>query len=87
MYQEDTYFREISEALQHPDQVSPKQLARAKNYQFQDGKIYLRKEHRLAIPDNKELRVKILQEYHNIPISGHVGIEKTYENIAKFLLA
>ncbi|KAL1919525.1 uncharacterized protein VTP21DRAFT_2218 [Calcarisporiella thermophila] len=39
---------------------------------------------RLCISNDKEIRLQILQEHHDIPISGHLGIEKTYERVHRF---
>ena len=48
---------------------------------MRDNKLYLKEEQRLAIPINKELRTKLLEEYHDIKIARHLGIDKTYEAI------
>jgi hypothetical protein len=82
MYQEDSYFHEILEALRSPASVTPKQLVWSKNYQLKDGQVYLKKETHLAIPNNKNIQLQLMQEHHSIPISSHVGIEKTYDSIA-----
>ena len=55
MYHEDEYFRNVLEALQHSSDVSEKQLSRARNFVLEDGHIYLRRDHRLAIPNNKKI--------------------------------
>jgi len=82
MYHEDEYFRNILEALQHSSDVSEKQLSRARNFVLEDGRIYLKRDHCLAIPNNKEIRTRILNEGHDIIIAGHVGMDKTYDNVA-----
>src|SRR6185436_16768979 len=38
----------------------------------------------MAIPNNKELRTKLLQEYHDSAISGHLGVEKTTDALMKY---
>ena len=80
---EDPYFSDIWESLHHPDQVPEKQLARARNFELKDNKIYLKRNNRLAIPNNRALRTQILREHHNINISEHLGIDKTYDNITR----
>jgi hypothetical protein len=82
MYKEDDYFHNVLEALQHPSETPAKQLSRARNFELEDGRIYLKRDHRLAILNNKKLRTSILNEGHDILISGHVGIDKTYDNVA-----
>jgi len=37
----------------------------------------------MAIPKDKRLRTQILQEHHDINISGHLGIDKTYESLRR----
>ena len=81
-YLEDPYFCDIWEFLHHPDTTPEKQLAQARNFELKDNKIYLKKDNRLAISNNKELRTQILQEHYDINISGHLGIDKTYDNIS-----
>ena len=48
---------------------------------MRDNKLYLKEEQRLAIPINKELRTKLLEEYYDIKIAEHLGIDKTYKAI------
>ena len=80
-YLEDPHFSDIWESLHYPDQVPEKQLARARNFELKNNKIYLKRNNRLAIPNNRVLRTQILREHHDINISGHLGIDKTYDNI------
>ena len=82
-YQDDPYFKEIYEALQMPHTAPPKAISRAKNFTLMDGKIYLRKNLRLAIPSNTQTRFRILSEFHSTPTSGHLGTEKTFEKVAR----
>ena len=83
LYQQDSYFSPILETLQNPEESSPKELARAKYFEFQENRIYLKEGHRLAIPKDKGLHTQLLQEHHDIDISGHLGIDKTYENLRR----
>jgi hypothetical protein len=41
----------------------------------------LKNTNRLAIPNDKQLKSKILFEFHDTPIAGHVGIDKTYSSM------
>ena len=79
LYQQDHYFAPILETLQHPQDATPKELARAKHFELNNQRIYLKEENWLAIPKDKRLRTQILQEHHDTDISGHLGIDKTYE--------
>ena len=50
---------------------------------LKSNKIYLRDTERLAILNDKALKTHLLQEHHDIPISGHLGIDKTYEQLQR----
>jgi hypothetical protein len=43
----------------------------------------LKKKVYLTIPNNKNIQLWLIQKYYSIPISDHVGIEKTYDGIAQ----
>ena len=47
------------------------------------NKIYLYDTERLAIPNDKALNTRLLQEHHDIPISEHLDIDKTYEQLQR----
>ena len=81
LYQQDSYFAPILETLQNLGNVSKKSLARAKHFELQGNRIYLKEGNRMAIPKDKRLRIQILQEHYDINISGHFGINKTYESL------
>jgi ''chromo'' (CHRromatin Organisation MOdifier) domain./Integrase core domain. len=83
LYQGDPYFSSILETLQNPEAASEKQLAKAKNFELKDNRIYLKEGDRLAIPKDKILRTQLLQEHHDTDISGHLGVDKTYESIRR----
>ena len=83
LYQQDSYFAPILETLQLPQDTTPKELARAKHFEIKDDKIYLKEGNHMAIPKDKRLRTQILQEHHDINISGHLRIDKTYESIRR----
>lgn len=38
---------------------------------------------RVYVPDNPELRTKILYEFHDTPTSAHFGVEKTLEHVSR----
>jgi transposase InsO family protein len=45
--------------------------------------INVSNEPRLCIPKNTELRALLLHDAHDSPIAGHLGFEKTYENMRR----
>jgi RNase H-like domain found in reverse transcriptase/Reverse transcriptase (RNA-dependent DNA polymerase)/Integrase zinc binding domain len=83
LYQGDPYFSPILDTLQNPEAASEKQHAKAKHFELKENRIYLKEGDRLAIPKDKGLRTQLLQEHHDIDISGHLGIDKTYEAIRR----
>jgi len=82
-YLKDKYFASIYKTLKNSDQSDKKQQACARHYELKDNKLYLKEDQCLAISMNKELRTKLLKEYHDIKIAGHLGIDKTYEAIRR----
>ena len=81
LYQQDPYFAPILETLQNPGNASEKSLARAKHFELQRTRIYLKEGNRFAIPKDKRLRTQLLKEHHDIEISEHLEIDKTYESL------
>jgi len=81
---EDPKFKTILETLRHLEASDEKQKAQAHNFELKDDKLYIKKDQRLIIPAQPALRTKILREFHDIDISGHLGIDKTYGNISKY---
>ena len=83
-YRNDNYLGPILEILKDENSIKdPKLAARVKYFELEDNKIYLREGKRLAIPKDKTLRTKVLNECHDIPTAGHLGIDKTYELVAR----
>src|SRR5271155_3621952 len=78
-YQKDKHFAPILEILQDPDDADEKEKAQVRNFELRNNRIYLKKDQRLAIPFNKQLRTHILKEHYNIKIAGYFGIDKTIE--------
>src|SRR4051812_27327274 len=54
---------------------------KTKQYTLQDDLLYIKE--RLFISANHRLRLKILQEYHDAPTAEHLGVDKTYETLAR----
>ena len=38
---------------------------------------------RIVVPDNKEIRDKVVQELHSIPYCAHLGIQRTLGKVRK----
>jgi len=41
------------------------------------------KEHKVYIPNDRELRTKLLEAYHDSSLAGHLGVKKTVELITR----
>ena len=82
-YKKDKYFAPILETLQNPEEADEKEKAQARNFEWKDNRIYLKRDQRLAIPQDKQLRTHILMEHHDIEIAGHLGMDKTIEAITR----
>jgi hypothetical protein len=68
------------------------QAAYALDAQFTDAQFTSQLVHRdglwwhedaLVIPDSADLRKQCLQELHDVPYSGHVGVNKTYRSVSR----
>ncbi len=82
-YNNDKRLQQTWEILQRLESSDEKEKAQVRNYELHDDKVYLKKDQRLVIPYHRELRTRIICEFHDIPISGHLGIDKTYGNVSK----
>ena len=38
----------------------------------------------LAVPNDKAFRLQLMNEFHDAPYAGHLGITKTKENIGRY---
>ena len=81
-YQEDKDAKELLGYLKNPiKELKPKLNTKAKFYKVQDDLLYF--QDRLYIPTDNKLKTKILQENHDVPTAGHLGIDKTYDLVAR----
>jgi hypothetical protein len=85
-YKQDSFFSRVLKVFagEMPEKVSEKQASRMrKRFRLdRDGLLYevRRIQPRLCIPKS-EMRNRVLEECHDIPISGHYGGEKTAKRI------
>ena len=82
-YMKDTYFNDIFNVLNKPEDATEKQRVKVKQFELTEQHLYLRERQRLCIPKDKTLRTTILREAHDGQIAGHFGVDKTYENVVK----
>ena len=67
--------------------LSPKTRSSLKRYSFNDGLLYYAVDTdeapRIVVPLDDSLRTRILFEYHDSPLSGHLGREKTFLSLSR----
>lgn len=67
--------------------LSKVQRASLHRYKADDGLLWYRAvaddEYAVVVPDDEDLRLRILYEYHDAPASGHRGREKTYASLRR----
>ena len=65
--------------------LTSRMLSRIHRYSYSDGLIYYQvdpaDEPRIVVPHDEDLKFQILFEAHDVPISGHLGREKTYNQV------
>src|SRR4051812_27935266 len=79
-YNEDHGVQELLKHLANST-TTPQLQTKAKYFAQTNGLLYMKG--RLYVPINRKLRLKILQEYHESPTAGHLGVNKTYELLSR----
>ena len=84
----DSYFDLIYRTLtQLNEQVDPSIKSQVGHYQVLDSLLYLRQQDdhslQLCIPADQDLHAGLLHDHHNAPISGNLGIDKTYSTLSR----
>lgn len=75
-YSHDSYFINIKQAIDRGKQM--------RNFVKEDNLLYLNTHpRRLCIPSTDNIRSEIIRLFHNELIAGHLGINKTYQNISR----
>ena len=53
-------------------------------FKAEAGLLYFVQDHPcFCIPHHKDLCLQFLHNYHDAPIAGHLGVDKTYEGVAR----
>ena len=67
--------------------ASPRRRASVHRYAQRNGLLYYRAvaddNFRVVIPDDTDLKLRLLFEYHDAPVGGHRGREKTYLTLSR----
>src|SRR4051812_16570809 len=77
-YKLDVSTQELIQALDKTsDKISLELQKKTQQFTLQDSALYFKD--RIYISTNPKLRLKLLQEHHDTPITEHLEVEKTYE--------
>jgi hypothetical protein len=86
-YPKDSYFGPVYQQMLNPDPKAAQKIkTKIKYYQIRDGLLYFvwgESNPRLCVPKDQAIRVALLQEFHDSPLAGHLGVHKTYENLCR----
>ncbi|GMF44027.1 unnamed protein product [Phytophthora fragariaefolia] len=67
--------------------LTARQRSRLRRYSVVEGLLYYQldgdDEPRIDVPNDEDLRHRVLYEAHDTPLSGHLGREKTYTSVAR----
>ena len=86
-YKRDSHLSRLVDHLSSPSAASLKALAptyrcNIHRYALRDGllryRVHADDNERIVVPDDYDLRLQIIFEYHDAPTGGHRGREKTY---------
>jgi len=78
---EQTFIDKIKQSYDEDDECQ-QMLKDEKNISMRDGLMYKNRT-RVVVPKVNELRAKLLSEHHDIPLRGHVGVHKVYEQLSR----
>ncbi|KAE8997641.1 hypothetical protein PR002_g18974 [Phytophthora rubi] len=89
-YADDDDLAGLAEALSAPNkavELTARQRSRLHRYSVVEGLLYYQveggDEPRIVVPNDEDLRHRVLYEAHDTPLSGHLGREKTYRAVAR----
>ncbi|KAE9038963.1 hypothetical protein PR001_g7732 [Phytophthora rubi] len=89
-YAEDDDLAGLVEVLSAPNkavELTARQRSRLHRYSVVEGLLYYQvdggDEPRIVVPNDEDLRHRVLYEAHDTPLSGHLGREKTYTSVAR----
>jgi hypothetical protein len=79
--------KHFTSSLALDEKLSPRLRARLHRYSYRDELLFFavesHDEPRIVVPFDEVLRLDILHEYHDTPVSGHLGREKTYLSMSR----
>ncbi|KAE8962646.1 hypothetical protein PF011_g29307 [Phytophthora fragariae] len=89
-YADDDDLAGLVEVLSAPNkaiELTARQRSRLHRYSVVEGLLYYQvdggDEPRIVVPNDEDLRHRVLYEAHATPLSGHLGREKTYTSVAR----
>jgi transposase InsO family protein len=79
--EDDKSLTTLIESTKKKEDLPPSIRKQYKKYEWKEGLLWF--EGRIYVPDNPELRLRILEQHHNTPIAGHQGQARTLEVISR----
>jgi hypothetical protein len=83
----NTLLKYFNSDCKDTSKLDSKSLSRLHRFSFSEGLIYYSIDHaddpRILVPNDVNLKEQILYEYHDSPISGHLGREKTFLAVSR----
>jgi hypothetical protein len=83
----NTLLKYFNSDCKDTSKLDSKSLSRLHRYSYHEGLIYYSIDHtddpRILVPNDTDLKERILYEYHDSPISGHLGREKTFLAVSR----
>jgi len=75
-------------SLQQDSSKLPSHLqSRVDRYSFHDGLLYYSIDQhdapRIVVPNDEDLRLRLISEFHDTPVGGHLGREKTFLSLSR----
>ncbi|QRV96423.1 Retrotransposable element Tf2 protein [Ceratobasidium sp. AG-Ba] len=78
---EDETIRVLWDSVSRKEQLPPSVKKEFRRYEIKEG--ILEYDGKVYIPDDRDLRLEILQRFHDSPIAGHQGHARTLELISR----
>ena len=84
LYEKDPEVHRLKSYIKNPKSI-PKRLShRMKRYRFDSESKLLFYDNRVLVPDDNPLKLDIIKEFHDSPLSGHPGRIKTLELLSRY---
>jgi hypothetical protein len=79
--EEDESLATLIESTKKKDELPPLIKKQYAKYTWEEGLLWY--EGRIMVPDDKGIRLQLLEHHHNSPIAGHQGQARTLELLSR----